>query len=1613
MTLYLGIFANGVYVSSKGNDGINCGSEPEPCRSLLFAINNISRHSDTIYLIGSRSTHVMYRLETTIVIKHSLTITKYPKSSINPVITYHTNVASSLKKFFAFKNSGSDIVGEVLSVNFNSINFNVKIFATVPAKSISARTKVLRNVSLSPLLLSISDSTIRSHSDLINLGNLSGYENVSICVKDSIIENGALVFDNKKEICTREDRVRNKIEMINVTFSNVKDILLFVNGCFDVSLEKFMCTNITLKKQPLFTFKKVELNLRNILFKTIVSDSSIDHNKSEKNPLVLICESTAKIHNLHVKDCKVPSSMYHKTLLLVQKSKVQMDDIKLTETSIQNFAQTINSTLCIKNISFTKNNFTNTVWSVEESNVELKEIKLDGNEVKSLLHIDKNSNMLSSRNILFASKIFKNTYYTAKSSVQVSNAVISNNRINNFMTAFSKSYIYFKNALLTKNLIKKEIYYITWRSKLEMDNVVLLQNNIRTDFLYITSNSRGIMQNSNLAYNIVSRSVYYVSNMSLIQLNNVVFTRNLVRHVLYMNFNSDAIIQNKTLTGNKVLEIAYYLSGKSYIKLTNAAFTRNYVGIFLLLMYENSIATIQNNTLTENKFSCDVYFIYLSSNIVIKNVAFTRNHVTRKLMIMRLGATATMQNNSLTENKLCSGFIIYSSSTIAIKNSAFTRNIVRSTFLYTIFSSFVIQNKTLTENKFFSKVYIMTEGGTSIIKNVAFTRNYLGADSMSMTRGASVTIENETMTENKISSNVYVSEGSNIIIKNLAFTRNEVTKVFLQIGTYSNAVLHNCVLTESDVLLEVYRLHENSSIQLNNITLIGNNFRKYLLYMNPNSNAKLINNTIIGNKYLGQVFYLEYANLAIDTVLVQRNTLKHLILATFSSVSVDFTTIIENNIEQDMIHTLNCRGMLANSFIKNFDYFSTSAFSIIDSYESQKYRSFGIINTEIVWNSKLPFSARPILKLSGKMTISNVTVSVSSISVVIVVEHSTDVTRVKQDRDFKTYSHNYRISLLFISCIKSNLKNRTGLKTIWCVPCAHGRYTLNNESLLISSMNFESKRAIFYKSSDATCLDCPAGANCTVSIKSKSNFYGYKTQERKLRFLPCPSGFCCTGNQCDSITSCDKKRTGNLCGTCIENFTVSFLSSECISKHSCKNFMAFWAIFWIYALVLATFLYYMKDLINILKSMGSIISQLFRPCLKKSKRKTKNLEDEIDETKIVLEAEEDRQETRHFTVSGIFALIISFYQIKQVITVDLPYKHLSYFTFNTFVSRLVNLEVVAISSSFYCPMNNLNEVSKVFIKTYLLTVALLMVSSLNYFISRCSSGFRYKYQRASSLQPLDRLGVCFVRILMLNYKNVATVSLTIFTCVEVAGSQVLYIKGDVKCFQWWQITMVVFFCTWVLFFPLSLKYSYKMLLKDEITFPQFICCLLAPCALVACILLNRNVASVDLRQSRNISEVKMILKEMFEECYRSKATDTIEESEETIFYETCRLYQRVILAIVATFFINPLVRITLMIPVITLIALSYLAYRPYKPEMYILHWMEVVSILGFFLCLIHNMMRGFLFIYDINIEYPVTLMWHAFDVVDLLFSPICVLFCFFIVKPIFTKAKTLFKQKKF
>ena len=103
---------------------------------------------------------------------------------------------------------------------------------------------------------------------------------------------------------------------------------------------------------------------------------------------------------------------------------------------------------------------------------------------------------------------------------------------------------------------------------------------------------------------------------------------------------------------------------------------------------------------------------------------------------------------------------------------------------------------------------------------------------------------------------------------------------------------------------------------------------------------------------------------------------------------------------------------------------------------------------------------------------------------------------------------------------------------------------------------------------------------------------------------------------------------------------------------------------------------------------------------------------------------------------------------------------------------------------------------------------------------------------------------------------------------------------------------------------------------EEIPSSKRILYLMVPFAVVVQYLLNRNVVSTNLPEPRKVSEVKRSLSEIFKESYQLKT--------ETAFYGTCQVYQRVLLAIVATSYINTLEQITLMTLIVILINLSYL-----------------------------------------------------------------------------------------
>ena len=1388
----LGTLSSCVYVDPKGSDQTDCGIRTQPCRSLFYTINNVSRPNDKICLIASPIKQIKYSLEKPIVIKHNLTVTKSPLFTLNPVIIYPLHLTSNWKEFYAFTSFRSADADEMLGLKIKSVNFNVNIF--------TALCEGRRH----PLSLSITDSIISSPNHAVHLTDLSGYENISIHVKDSIIQNGRLILENKRKSCKSMEHVTNIIELSHVTIFNERIAALNVNGCFNVTINKLKCSNVTWKIQELFMFKGNLLKLKNIIIENVL----VDNNQCYRKALFLIDSCAIDIQNVLIKNCK------------------RLSNIRLHQT----FA----------------------VFIVQNSFFKMQDMEVRGNSIGT------------------------------------------------FMIAESKSHISIQNSVFINNHFTKAIYVISDNSNLGTDNSSFLRNNM-TVLLNMASKSRAIIKNYTLTENNVAREVYRLTGGSIVELNYLAFTRNNIEgHFLLMVLNCRANVRKNKLTGNSFLNAGYKLLYGSSIQLNDSTFTRNNFGNALVIMVSSSVI-INNNTLAENNPRYGTFTVSEGSAIQLNDVAFIRNNIKGQLM--------------------------------RISNS-----------------SAFIQNNTFTENTVSSPVYALLSRGTMQLNDSRFARN------------------------------------------------NFITGL-LNMSSSCNAFIQNNLLTENNVSSEVYFVSETGTVQLNDVTFTGNKLKGTLLNLVSGSRATVKNYTMIGNNVLNWVFYVHTSILRIDTISLHNNTfMEHLMFAIsdkpICQVFVSLMRIRENRFISGIIHIKNCVGRLADTYIENDDHFSVTAISVICSNKVfQKLSPFEFSNNKIIWNNKLLFSVRPIIELGAKVIMSNVNVSVASIREIEVMRYP----------EYKVYSNVY-ISSLFITCTKANVKYVARLETFRCIPCAQNTYTLNNASFKISSRNLVNKTLEFQnESTHFTCFDCPVGANCTEYIKSKSNFYGYKTRQQEIKFLPCPWNFCCSANLCKTIDSCNKRRTGTLCGRCSKNNTESFLSTNCVSVNSCQNFVTFWLIYCAYSFSLATCLYYMKDLIVIIKTTGSKVSKVFR-CFLKEKRGDV-------ETELVVEvvgAEEHLGKISHFTVSGIFALLVSFYQVKQVMAIDVKYKHASSFSFVTFISKFTNLEIIAINSSSYCPMNDLNAVSKAFVKTYLLTAALIMTSLMNYFVSRLYYFFGGKLGRTSSLKPSDRLGVSFIRVMMLNYTNMASVSLILLNCVEVAGIRVLHVNGDTKCFEWWQIIVAVFFFTWILFFPLSLKFSYAMFMKDQISFPKFIICLMIPLTLVVYKILNRNALSVSLLKPMNMSYVKRILKEMFEEPYRLKRDDS---EGETIFYETWRLYQRVLLAIVATHCINPLVRIASMTPIIILIAISYRIYRPYKPEMYILHWTEFVSILGFFVCLIHNMFRGFLYVYNVNYVYPVTLVWEIFSYLDLLFSPIWVLIYFFIIKPIYNKVKDGIRKK--
>lgn len=97
------------------------------------------------------------------------------------------------------------------------------------------------------------------------------------------------------------------------------------------------------------------------------------------------------------------------------------------------------------------------------------------------------------------------------------------------------------------------------------------------------------------------------------------------------------------------------------------------------------------------------------------------------------------------------------------------------------------------------------------------------------------------------------------------------------------------------------------------------------------------------------------------------------------------------------------------------------------------------------------FSAQPTIQLSGNTSLSNIKVLPTSPFEVEILQYSTKEIKRSVNRFPETFPNIYNISSLFIACMKATVKHIPEVGSFQCIPCQHGTYTLNNESLNTSS----------------------------------------------------------------------------------------------------------------------------------------------------------------------------------------------------------------------------------------------------------------------------------------------------------------------------------------------------------------------------------------------------------------------------------------------------------------------------------------------------------------------------------------------------------------------------------
>ena len=446
------------------------------------------------------------------------------------------------------------------------------------------------------------------------------------------------------------------------------------------------------------------------------------------------------------------------------------------------------------------------------------------------------------------------------------------------------------------------------------------------------------------------------------------------------------------------------------------------------------------------------------------------------------------------------------------------------------------------------------------------------------------------------------------------------------------------------------------------------------------------------------------------------------------------------------------------------------------------------------------------------------------------------------------------------------------------------------------------------------CYICPYGATCKHDLEAKPNFWGIQVHD-EVEFHRCPPSYCCKKSPCGGYNVCHGNRAGILCGKCATNYSQALFSATCITSDKCGNY---WFLLFVVGVVLlyATFLMFQGDFVAMLFTKPLELSAITQ-CLGRNGNPNEK------------EGTNKKRPNAKGQGGGFLVLLFSYFQDATLLQINTVY--VSKTTSN--ISKLKSvigglfkfrLDLFQATLKDMCLFPDMELVA-----TLLFKVAFVPLLLGTLFVMYLVGKLVQKLWKNSSMAA--RAVKALMLALMFSYQKLSGTTFSLIKCVNISGTSVLFLNGNIDCYQSWQIIIMIYAALSIVPFFAHLCFGPFLLRRHVISHWEFFASCLVPLPFLISwpFRAYRKLKTTNDRHGGN--EKSSSESEAFGVSLQGPFRElTLPRSSFPVCWSGVLILRRLTLSILSTFVTNPLQRLLCMFCVTFSYLFLNLLVKPYK-----------------------------------------------------------------------------------